>query len=81
LKTFSTTIEPPSRKPNCSPIMVTTGMSALRMPCLITTRTSSSPFARAVRMKSSPRISTNEERVKRAMIAATAAPSVIDGRT
>ena len=47
----------------------------------MTTRRSSRPFARAVRMKSSPRMSTNDERVKRAMIAATAAPSVSDGRT
>ena len=50
LKTFSTTIDPPSRKPNCNPIMVTTGIIALRRPCLSTTSVSLTPFARAVRM-------------------------------
>ena len=44
LNTVSTTIEPPSRKPNCRPIMVTTGISALRSPCLKTTPRSAGPW-------------------------------------
>ncbi|MCY1244647.1 hypothetical protein D9M69_597550 [compost metagenome] len=54
---------------------------ALRKPCLATTTVSRTPLARAVRIKSSCSTSTNEARVKRAITAATAAPSVIDGST
>ena len=79
-KTVSTTIEPPSRNPNCNPIIVTTGISALRNVCRRITTGSESPLARAVRTKSSWMTSTNDERVKRAMTAATAAPSVAEGR-
>jgi hypothetical protein len=47
---------------------------------LITTTVSRTPLARAVRTKSSCSTSMNDARVKRAITAATAAPSVSDGR-
>ncbi|MNN77310.1 hypothetical protein D3C81_1937640 [compost metagenome] len=80
MNTFSTRMEPPSRKPNCRPIIVTTGIIALRSVCLMTTTVSRTPLARAVRTKSSCSTSMNEARVKRAITAATAAPSVREGR-
>lgn len=60
---------------------MTTGIIALRRQCLSTTIGSCTPFARAVRTKSSFSTSTNDARVKRAITAATAAPSVSDGST
>src|SRR6218665_2280623 len=79
LNTASTRIEPPSRKPNCRPIIVTTGISALRSVCLNTTLDSRTPLARAGRTKSSWITSTNEARGERAPTGATAAPPGVAG--
>ena len=48
--TVSVTTAPPSRVPNCSPVIVTMGMAAFLSVCLTTTNTSATPLARAVRM-------------------------------
>jgi uncharacterized protein YuzE len=49
-KIVSITIEPPSRKPNCTAAKATTGTIALRKACLNTTVRVGKPFARAVRI-------------------------------
>ena len=41
---------PENRYPNCSAMMVTTGIMALRSACPSTTRARPAPLARAVRM-------------------------------
>ncbi len=48
--TVSVTTAPPSRVPNCSPVMVTIGIAAFLSVCLATTHASATPLARAVRM-------------------------------
>jgi hypothetical protein len=48
--TVSVTTAPPSRVPNCRPVIVTMGMAAFLSVCLATTSTSATPLARAVRM-------------------------------
>src|SRR3546814_13829451 len=65
LNTASTTMEPPSRKPNCRPIMVTTGISALSRQCFTKTTRSRRPLARGERTQYSWNTSTNEEGGKR----------------
>ena len=69
-KTVSTMMVPARRLPNCTPMMVTTGMSALPRACLRTTARSASPFARAVPMYALPRTSRKLERTRRATTAA-----------
>jgi len=59
--------------------MVTTGINALRSTCLNSTVRSGKPLARAVRTKSSLRISNTLARVMRERIAASAVPRVIAG--
>ena len=60
---------------------MTTGMRALRKACFHMTRRSGTPLARAVLMYSSFSTSRKADKVKRAMMAATVAPKVKDGRT
>ena len=69
-KMVSVMTAPPRSWPVSSPARVTMGMAAFLSVCLPTTTSSASPFARAVRMKSSPRMSSTDERVRRAMRAA-----------
>ena len=47
---FSMMTEPPTRIGNCSPIRLTTGMSAFLVACLTTTTLSRSPLDQAVLM-------------------------------
>ena len=47
--TFSTTMVPASRLANCSPMMVTTGIRALRSTCRQSVARWLNPLARAVR--------------------------------
>ncbi len=48
--TVSVTTAPPSRVPNCRPVIVTIGIAAFFSVCLVTTHSSPTPLARAVRM-------------------------------
>src|SRR5437667_693318 len=80
-KMVSVSTAPLSNRPSCSPTSVTTGSSALRSACRLTTRRSARPFARAVRMKSSPRTSSIVERPMRAMAAMAVEPSATAGST
>src|ERR1700723_2769307 len=70
LNTFSTSTAPAIRKENCRPMMVTIGTSELRTACRQSTWPAVNPFARAVRMKSSPVTSSPAERVTRVRTAA-----------
>ncbi len=72
---------PPRSWPNCSPITVMTGMHAFRNACLITTRASATPLARAVLMKSMFMTSITPERTRRIVIGASVAPRQNDGIT
>ena len=79
--TFSTTIAPAIRLANCRPMMVRMGTSALGSACRQSAARRDTPFARAVRMKSSPSASSTADRVTRVRIAACTTPSAIAGRT
>ena len=63
---LSVRIAPPSSSPRSRPKMVRIGVSAARSPCRTTTVRSGKPLARAVRMKSSPIVSSMPARVSRA---------------
>ncbi|MNL39819.1 hypothetical protein D3C87_1621270 [compost metagenome] len=73
-------IVPASRKENCKPMMVTTGMRAFGTACFHRAPARERPLARAVRMKSSPSISMTAERVTRPRMAASGRPSAKAGR-
>ncbi len=66
LKTVSVMMVVPINWPRSMPKMVTIGISAASRPCFTTTVYSDRPFARAVRMKSSPIVSSMLARVSRA---------------
>ena len=76
---LSVRIAPPSSSPRSRPKIVRIGVSAERSPCLTTTVRSGRPLARAVRMKSSPIVSSMPARVSRAYAAAYRNASVIHG--
>jgi hypothetical protein len=67
---LSVRIAPPSSSPRSMPKMVRIGVRAARSPCRTITVRSRSPFARAVRMKSSPIVSSMPALVSRAYRAA-----------
>ena len=56
---------PLNRVPKLKPMMVTTGIRALRRACTLTTRPSPTPLARAVRIWSIRMVSIMEARTKR----------------
>jgi len=66
LKTVSVMTVVPISWPRSMPKMVTIGVSAARRLCFTTTPRRGRPFARAVRMKSSPLVSSTLARVSRA---------------
>ena len=78
--TLSVSTAPDSMLDTCSAIMVTTGSMAFFSACFTITPDSSSPLARAVRIKSFCIISTRLERVMRAMLPAEFQPSTMAGR-
>ena len=80
-KTTSTTSAPLSRKGSDRPRIWTSGVAALRSAWSQTIRRRVSPLARAVRTKSSPRLSSRPLRTKRAMAPPAASPRTSAGST
>ena len=78
-KARSTGIDPASTKPSRMPDRVITGSSALGSACSVITIRPVSPFARAVRTKSSRITSSREERAMRVIYAAWPRPSTTAG--
>ena len=70
---------PAKRNENCSPMIVSTGIIALRNPCRQSACRADNPLARAVRMKSSPNTSSSDDRMTRARIAACGNANAIAG--
>ena len=74
-------IVPASKNESCNPRIVTTGIKAFLTACLQSAAFLLSPFARAVRTKSSLTVSKTAERVTRAKIAACGNAKATAGKT